>query len=53
MPLYPLLLAPMYKEKVWGGRTLEQFGRTLPGGPETSIGESWDCLLYTSDAADE
>lgn len=42
MPLYPLLLAPMYKEKVWGGRTLEQFGRTLPGGPETSIGESWE-----------
>jgi len=42
VPLYPLLLAPIYKEKVWGGRTLERFGRTLPGGPETSIGESWE-----------
>lgn len=42
MSLYPLLLAPIYKEKVWGGRTLERFGRTLPGGPETKIGESWE-----------
>ncbi|MGB1657689.1 MAG: type I phosphomannose isomerase catalytic subunit [Longimicrobiales bacterium] len=42
MPLYPLLLAPIYKEKVWGGRTLERFGRALPGGPETPIGESWE-----------
>ena len=42
MPLYPLLLAPIYKEKVWGGRTLEEFGRTLPGGPDTLIGESWE-----------
>jgi mannose-6-phosphate isomerase len=42
VPLYPLLLEPIYKEKVWGGRALEQFGRLLPGGPETLIGESWE-----------
>ncbi|MDC0159935.1 class I mannose-6-phosphate isomerase [Gemmatimonadales bacterium] len=42
MPLYPLLLAPIYKEKVWGGRGLEQLGRVLPGGPDTLIGESWE-----------
>ncbi len=42
MPLYPLLLEPIYKEKVWGGRSLERLGRTLPGGPATSIGESWE-----------
>jgi len=42
VPLYPLLLAPIYKEKVWGGRTLEGLGRTLPGGPEVKIGESWE-----------
>ncbi len=42
MPLYPLLLDPIYKEKVWGGRSLERFGRTLPGSPETGIGESWE-----------
>lgn len=42
MPLYPLLLEPIYKEKVWGGRTLELLGRTLPGTAETLIGESWE-----------
>ena len=42
MPLYPLLLEPIYKEKVWGGRALERLGRTLPGGAETRIGESWE-----------
>jgi len=42
VPLYPFLLEPIYKEKVWGGRSLERFGRSLPGGPETRIGESWE-----------
>jgi len=42
LSLYPLLLEPIYKEKVWGGRTLERLGRTLPGGAETRIGESWE-----------
>jgi len=42
VPLYPLLLEPIYKEKVWGGRVLERFGRSLPGGPDTRIGESWE-----------
>ncbi len=44
MALYPLLLEPIYKEKVWGGRTLERFGRTLPGGPSTRVGESWELV---------
>ena len=40
MELYPLMFDHIYKEKVWGGRRLEQLGRQLPeGGP---IGESWD-----------
>jgi mannose-6-phosphate isomerase len=42
MALYPFLLEPIYKEKVWGGRALERLGRTLPGGPDTRIGESWE-----------
>lgn len=42
MSLYPLLLEPIYKEKVWGGRTMERLGRTLPGNAETRIGESWE-----------
>lgn len=42
--LYPLLLEPIYKEKVWGGRALESLGRALPGGPDTLIGESWELV---------
>ena len=41
-PLYPLLFEPIYKEKIWGGRRLEQLGRTLPGDGATLIGESWE-----------
>ncbi|QDU34343.1 putative mannose-6-phosphate isomerase GmuF [Poriferisphaera corsica] len=40
--LYPLKLNPIYKEKVWGGRTLELLDRTLPGTSNTHIGESWE-----------
>jgi mannose-6-phosphate isomerase len=42
LPIYPLTFKPIYKEKIWGGRTLEKLGRTLPGDPETPIGESWE-----------
>lgn len=42
--LYPLLFEPIYKEKVWGGRTLEKLGRDLPGGADTRIGESWELV---------
>ncbi|WP_432797260.1 type I phosphomannose isomerase catalytic subunit [Poriferisphaera sp. WC338] len=40
--LYPLKFAPIYKDKVWGGRTLEKLGRQLPGGSDELIGESWE-----------
>lgn len=40
MPLYPLIFEPIYKPKVWGGRTLENLDRTLPD--EQPIGESWE-----------
>jgi len=45
LPLYPLRFHPIYKQKVWGGRKLEQLGRQLPGAPdapEGRIGESWE-----------
>lgn len=42
VPLYPLLLDPIYMEKVWGGRSFERFDRTLPGGESTLYGESWE-----------
>lgn len=35
---YPLQFKPEMKERIWGGRALEQFGLTLPEG---SIGEGW------------
>lgn len=35
---YPLLFQPEFKERVWGGRALEQFGLTPPEG---HIGEGW------------
>ena len=41
IPLYPLIFEPIYKPKVWGGRTLEALGRTLPAG---AIGESWELV---------
>ncbi len=40
--LYPLKLDPIYKERVWGGRSLTRFGRILPGNAQTLIGESWE-----------
>ena len=40
MEPYPLTFEPILKEKVWGGRTLERFGKILPVG--VSIGESWE-----------
>ncbi|MBP1993882.1 type I phosphomannose isomerase catalytic subunit [Paenibacillus eucommiae] len=38
MKPYPLQFDPEMKERVWGGRALEQFGFTLPAGV---IGEGW------------
>lgn len=40
MSVYPLKFEPIYKAKVWGGRSLEKLGRTLPA--EQAIGESWE-----------
>jgi mannose-6-phosphate isomerase len=37
---YPLLFAPILKEKVWGGRRLADLGKELP--PDVLIGESWE-----------
>ncbi len=41
VPLYPLRLREILKEKIWGGRKLaDLFGKSLP--PDTLIGESWE-----------
>src|SRR5438093_1322997 len=39
--LYPLTFHPVFKERVWGGRRLEQlYRKKLP--PNVPIGESWE-----------
>ena len=40
MEQYPITFEPILKEKVWGGRALERYGKQLPS--ETLIGESWE-----------
>ncbi|MEE2912237.1 MAG: type I phosphomannose isomerase catalytic subunit [Planctomycetota bacterium] len=40
MKPYPIIFKPILKEKVWGGRALEKFGKQLPNN--TPIGESWE-----------
>lgn len=44
IPLYPLILKPIFKEKPWGGRRLETLlGKDLP--PDVPIGESWELTM--------
>jgi len=39
--IHPLRFHPIFKERVWGGRRLEElFGKKLP--PSVPIGESWE-----------
>src|SRR5215469_8765978 len=41
MRLHPLTFQPILKERVWGGRKLEQlYAKPLPG--TSSVGESWE-----------
>ena len=40
--MYPLIFRPILKSKVWGGRALERFGKSLPEGE--MIGESWEVV---------
>jgi mannose-6-phosphate isomerase len=41
--LYPLKFHPIYKDYLWGGRRLAEFGRTLPEGP---VAESWELSAH-------
>jgi len=41
MPLYPLTFEPILKERIWGGRRLEElYGKALP--TQAPVGESWE-----------
>lgn len=37
---YPLAFHPILKPRVWGGRSLEALGKSLPDG--VAVGESWE-----------
>lgn len=46
--LYPFLLAPIFKEKIWGGRLMQSvLNKDLP--PGKMIGESWELSDYRND----
>ncbi len=50
MMLYPLTFKPIFKERVWGGRKLEQlYKKDLP--PKVPIGESWEISDRPGDAS--
>ncbi|MDX9910410.1 MAG: class I mannose-6-phosphate isomerase [Phycisphaerales bacterium] len=42
----PVVLQPIFKAKVWGGRRLESLGKPLPAGE--AIGESWEVADLSS-----
>ena len=50
-PIYPLKFEPIYKPKVWGGRSLARLGKTLPGGEDHGIGEAWELADLGSTSA--
>lgn len=46
--LTPLVMAPVFAEKPWGGRRLVDYGKQLPEG--VTIGESWEVADLPADA---
>jgi len=50
MEPYPILLEPILKHRVWGGRELARLGKRLPEGEP--IGESWEVADLPADIED-
>ncbi len=46
--IYPLLFCPVLKHYPWGGRNLENLGRTLPPG---QVAESWEIAAHEDGAS--
>ncbi len=44
MKPYPLVLQPIFKDKVWGGQTLRSLGKDLGDDPDRRVGESWELV---------
>jgi mannose-6-phosphate isomerase len=47
--LYPLKFEPIFKDYIWGGRNLEQLGKTLPA--RGVIAESWEIADHDGDVS--
>lgn len=47
---YPIVLEPILKEKVWGGRRLAELGKALP--EDALVGESWELADLGATSAD-
>ncbi len=48
MNIYPLKFRPIFKERIWGGRKIEDvFGKNLP--QNAKIGESWELVDLPDD----
>ena len=48
--LYPLIFAPIFKERIWGGRKLERlYGKKILAGK--TIGEAWEISDRPGDAS--
>jgi len=48
--MYPFIFAPIFKERVWGGRELERlYAKPLPAGK--TIGEAWEISDRPGDAS--
>ncbi len=48
MKVYPLKFRPIFKERIWGGRQIEEiFGKNLP--QNAKIGESWELVDLPDD----
>lgn len=48
----PLVFTPIFKEKIWGGRTLTRLHKPLPTGDNVKVGESWEIADLASTSAD-
>ncbi len=42
-PVYPLTFKPLYKDYLWGGRSLERLGKALPN---SDVAESWEISAH-------
>jgi mannose-6-phosphate isomerase len=47
MKPYPLKFCPIFKERIWGGQKLRDFGKDIPS--DEKIGESWELADLPND----